>query len=51
MAIGEAGAKNAALFVISMLAGGDERLRAAWAEFRTRQTDAVLQHPPLTVEE
>ena len=51
MAIGEAGAKNAALFVISLLAGRDERLRAAWANFRARQTDAVLQRPPLTFEE
>ena len=51
MAIGEAGAKNAALFVVSVLATRDARLRAAWAEFRTRQTDAVLRNPPLTLEE
>ncbi len=50
MAIGEAGARNAALFVVSMLAGRDDRLRAAWAQFRARQTDAVLRHPPLVTE-
>ncbi len=47
MAIGEAGAKNAALFVVASLAGTDERLRTAWAEFRARQTEVVLQSPPL----
>ena len=47
MAIGEAGAKNAALFVVSSLAGTDDRLRVAWADFRARQTQEVLRHPPL----
>ena len=47
VAIGEAGAKNAALFVVSMLGMNDARLRAAWLAFRQRQTDAVLNHPPL----
>ena len=47
MAIGAAGAKNAALFVVSTLALQDERLRAAYADYRARQTDAVLNHLPL----
>ncbi len=47
MAIGEPGAKNAALFVVSSLATTDERYRTAWMEFRARQTEAVLRHPPL----
>ena len=47
MAIGVAGAKNAALFVISTLALRDERLRVALAGYRARQTDAVLSQPPL----
>ncbi len=47
MAIGAAGAKNAALFVVAALALRDERLRAAYADYRARQTAAVLHHPPL----
>jgi phosphoribosylcarboxyaminoimidazole (NCAIR) mutase len=43
VAIGEAGAKNAALLVISMLAAqGDKRLRDAWSEYRRIQTETVL---------
>ena len=51
MSIGQAGAKNAALFVVSSLAFEDERLRKAWAEFRAGQTEAVLRHPPLMLED
>jgi 5-(carboxyamino)imidazole ribonucleotide mutase len=41
-AIGQAGAANAALFAVAMLAAsGDERLRAALANFRARQTQAA----------
>ncbi len=47
VAIGEAGAKNAALFVVSMLGLADPRLWAEWLAFRQRQTDAVLNGPPL----
>ncbi len=44
MAIGETGAKNAALLVVAMLAAcGDRQLRTAWDHFRTRQTQAVLE--------
>ena len=50
MAIGATGAKNAALFVVATLALEDARLRQAWAAFRAAQTEAVLRHPPLTIE-
>ncbi|WP_332813166.1 5-(carboxyamino)imidazole ribonucleotide mutase [Ramlibacter sp.] len=40
-AIGAAGAANAALFAVAMLAGADERLRSQLAAFRTRQTEAA----------
>ena len=41
LAIGEPGAKNAALLAISILALHDERLRRAWEAYRTRQTRTV----------
>jgi 5-(carboxyamino)imidazole ribonucleotide mutase len=40
-AIGEAGAANAALFAVAMLAADDTVLRHKLAEFRARQTDAA----------
>jgi 5-(carboxyamino)imidazole ribonucleotide mutase len=40
-AIGTAGAANAALFVVAMLAHDDERLREQLDAFRCRQTDAA----------
>jgi 5-(carboxyamino)imidazole ribonucleotide mutase len=43
LAIGEPGAKNAALLAISILALRDEKLRAKWEAFRTRQTRTVRQ--------
>jgi 5-(carboxyamino)imidazole ribonucleotide mutase len=46
VALGEAGARNAALLAISILALGDERLSAAWRAFREQQTQAVLSQPP-----
>jgi 5-(carboxyamino)imidazole ribonucleotide mutase len=47
-AIGEAGAKNAALFAIAMLANDDPALRKKLDEFRAKQTDKVknLKLPP-----
>ena len=42
-AIGKAGAINAALFAISMLALSDTRLAEQLDDFRTSQRDAVLQ--------
>ena len=41
-AIGEAGAANAALFAIAMLAGEDAALARALDAFRARQTQTVL---------
>jgi 5-(carboxyamino)imidazole ribonucleotide mutase len=41
-AIGEAGAANAGLFAVAMLAATDARLAAQLAEFRRRQTEKVL---------
>jgi 5-(carboxyamino)imidazole ribonucleotide mutase len=41
LAIGEPGAKNAALLAISILALQDEKLRAAWEAFRAKQTRTV----------
>jgi 5-(carboxyamino)imidazole ribonucleotide mutase len=43
LAIGEAGAKNAALLAISMLATHDEQLRQKLEDFRKRQSDAVME--------
>ena len=40
-AIGEAGAVNAALFAVAMLANHDERLRGELVAFRHRQTEAA----------
>ncbi|GAB4244461.1 MAG: 5-(carboxyamino)imidazole ribonucleotide mutase [Candidatus Methylacidiphilales bacterium] len=42
-AIGEAGAKNAALFAVGILAGSDPALARALDEFRERQTAEVLR--------
>jgi 5-(carboxyamino)imidazole ribonucleotide mutase len=41
-AIGEAGAANAALFAVALLATGDAALAAKLADFRTRQSEKVL---------
>jgi len=41
LAIGEPGAKNAALLAISILALHDEKLRRAWETFRVKQTQQV----------
>ena len=42
-AIGEAGAANAALFAVSMLANGDAMLAEKLQAFRDRQRDQVLE--------
>jgi len=42
LAIGTAGATNAALLAASILALGDEKIREKLEAFRKRQTDAVL---------
>ena len=47
LAIGEAGAANAALFAIAILALSDSSVDKKLEEFRAKQTDAVLKAPPL----
>jgi 5-(carboxyamino)imidazole ribonucleotide mutase len=42
LAIGEAGARNAALLAVAILAGNDPSLRKALHEYRSHQTSAVL---------
>jgi 5-(carboxyamino)imidazole ribonucleotide mutase len=46
-AIGEAGAANAALFAIALLALSDPALQKKLSDFRVKQTEAVLKAPPL----
>ena len=46
-AIGEAGAANAALFAVALLALSHEKLAKKLAEFRHKQTEAVLKAEPL----
>jgi len=46
-AIGEAGAANAALFAVAILALSDSVLERKLSEFRAKQTDAVLKAAPL----
>jgi 5-(carboxyamino)imidazole ribonucleotide mutase len=46
-AIGEAGAANAALFAVALLALSDKALEGKLAEFRRQQTEAVLKAEPL----
>jgi 5-(carboxyamino)imidazole ribonucleotide mutase len=47
LAIGEAGAANAGLFAVAILALSDPAIAKKLDEFRTKQTDAVLKAPPL----
>jgi 5-(carboxyamino)imidazole ribonucleotide mutase len=46
-AIGEAGAANAALFAVAMLAVADKDMAKKLHDFRARQTEAVLKAAPL----
>ena len=46
-AIGEAGAANAALFAVALLAVTDKKLLGKLEEFRRKQTEAVLKAAPL----
>ena len=46
-AIGEAGAANAALFAVALLALSDEKLAKKLDDFRRQQTEAVLKAGPL----
>jgi len=45
LAIGRAGAVNAALLAAAIVARGDDRVRARLAAFRARQTESVLAAP------
>ena len=45
LAIGAAGATNAALLAASILANGDAKIRAAVDAYRAAQTDKVLAQP------
>lgn len=45
LAIGKAGAINAALLAAAMLANNDEALAGRLADWRARQTDAVPENP------
>jgi 5-(carboxyamino)imidazole ribonucleotide mutase len=45
LAIGKAGAVNAALLAASILATADEELGAKLDEYRERQTNSVAEHP------
>lgn len=46
-AIGEAGAANAALFAVALLALAEKEVAKKLEEFRRKQTDAVLKSAPL----
>ena len=46
-AIGEAGAANAALFAVALLALSDKAVAGKLDEFRRKQTEAVLKTAPL----
>jgi len=46
-AIGDAGAANAALFAVALLSLSSSDLQKKLADFRRKQTEAVLQAAPL----
>lgn len=46
-AIGDAGAANAALFAVALIAVEDKALATKLDDFRRKQTKAVLETPPL----
>lgn len=46
MAVGKAGAKNAALFAVEIMALADEELDAKLADYRAAQTEASLNSTP-----
>ena len=48
-AIGEAGAANAALFAVALLALSDRALARKLDDFRRKQTEAVLKAAPLSL--
>jgi 5-(carboxyamino)imidazole ribonucleotide mutase len=46
LAIGKAGAKNAALLAAAILATSDEKIRKSLQDFRKKQTEKILAAPP-----
>ena len=46
LAIGSAGAKNAALLAAAILALSDDKIRKSLEAFRKKQTEKVLAQPP-----
>jgi 5-(carboxyamino)imidazole ribonucleotide mutase len=50
MAIGDAGAKNAALLAVRILATGSEELQKRLSDFHTEQTESVLGDTELCLE-
>ena len=46
-AIGSAGATNAALFAVAMLAGTDGAVEARYRDFRKAQSDKTFPLPPI----
>ena len=48
-AIGEAGAANAALFAVALVALSDSKMQEKLNQFRKAQTEAVLKAPPLAL--
>jgi len=46
LAIGSAGAKNAALLAAAILATSDEKIRKSLEAFRKKQTEKILAQPP-----
>ena len=51
LAIGRSGAKNAALLAAAILGIGDDSIREAVREYRSRQTESVLERTDPRVEE
>lgn len=49
-AVGEAGAANAALFAVAILAGSDDATNKALKDFRRRQAEKILNTPPPQLE-
>ena len=45
LAVGEAGAKNAALLAISILSNEDKSLRVKYSKWRSKQTKTVSKEP------
>jgi len=45
MSIGDAGAKNAALYCAALLATHDTKIKTSLSDFRAKQTNSVLNNP------